>query len=209
MAATDRQKQRLDQRVQDAPLLVGQLVYLRDQDGRSRHKIHDLWRSVVYQVVRDLWKAIVRPDADISPARAPPPPPHAWAAMDNDYSSDGNLWLLVSETAFLLSAAVPVASWLPSRDPCLSQHNLEHGRPLHLQLTSQVPVNGHCIIWVTSQLASTPVSTISHFLPATWAMWPVSTQTLCLVLSLSFSGLGLCPRFAFRPSSCEQCKIGG
>lgn len=124
---------------------MGQLVYLRDQDARGRHKIQDFWTSVVYQVVgapagegvvyttapveelhkvravhRDMLKAIVRPDADVSPARAPPPP-HVWAAMDNDYSSDCNLWLLVSETAFPLSAAIPDASWLPWRDPFADQ----------------------------------------------------------------------------------------
>lgn len=50
--ATDRRKERHDQRVHSAPLKVGQLVYLWDHSIRGQHKIQDLWSSVVYQVLR-------------------------------------------------------------------------------------------------------------------------------------------------------------
>lgn len=47
-----KRKEKHDQQVKDAPLVEGQLVYLRDYGVRGRHKIHDLWSSVTYQVVR-------------------------------------------------------------------------------------------------------------------------------------------------------------
>jgi transposase InsO family protein len=47
-----RRKERHDQHVKNEPLVEGQLVYLRDYGVRGRHKIHDLWSPVVYQVVR-------------------------------------------------------------------------------------------------------------------------------------------------------------
>lgn len=50
-AAADRQKTHHDRYVRDLPLSEGQLVYLRDHVVRGRHKIQDLWSSVIYQVV--------------------------------------------------------------------------------------------------------------------------------------------------------------
>ncbi|XP_059360625.1 uncharacterized protein LOC132098573 [Carassius carassius] len=47
-----RRKAGHDQRVKELLLSEGQLVYLRDYGVRGRHKIHDLWSSTVYQVVR-------------------------------------------------------------------------------------------------------------------------------------------------------------
>lgn len=47
-----KHKERHDQHVKNAPLVEGQLVYLHDYGVRGRHKIHDVWSSVVYQVVR-------------------------------------------------------------------------------------------------------------------------------------------------------------
>ena len=52
LAAASGRKERHDQLVRDAPLTVGQRVYLRDHSARGRHKIQDLWSSVVYQVVK-------------------------------------------------------------------------------------------------------------------------------------------------------------
>uniref|UniRef100_A0A667YA11 Integrase catalytic domain-containing protein n=1 Tax=Myripristis murdjan TaxID=586833 RepID=A0A667YA11_9TELE len=52
LVAAERRKERHDQGVRDAPLQVGQLVYLRDHSARGRHKIQDIWSSVVYQVLR-------------------------------------------------------------------------------------------------------------------------------------------------------------
>lgn len=51
-AAADHRKVRHDEQVLDAPLREGQLVYLRDYGVRGRHKIQDLWSSVVHQVVK-------------------------------------------------------------------------------------------------------------------------------------------------------------
>lgn len=50
--AANRRKEQHDQRVREAPLQVGQLVYLRDHSARGRHKIQDIWSSVVYQVLK-------------------------------------------------------------------------------------------------------------------------------------------------------------
>lgn len=50
--AAGRRKECHDQWVHPVPLKVGQLVYLRDHSVRGRHKLQDLWSSVVYQVVR-------------------------------------------------------------------------------------------------------------------------------------------------------------
>ena len=50
--AAQRRKARHDQRVKDAPLQDGQLVYLRDVGVRGRHKIQDIWSSVAYKVLR-------------------------------------------------------------------------------------------------------------------------------------------------------------
>lgn len=49
--AAQRRKVRHDQQVQDVPLLEGQLVYLREQSHKGRHKIQDLWSPIEYQVV--------------------------------------------------------------------------------------------------------------------------------------------------------------
>lgn len=51
-AAASRRKAGHDQRVKELPLGEGQFVYLRDFGVRGRHKIHDLWSSTVYQVVK-------------------------------------------------------------------------------------------------------------------------------------------------------------
>lgn len=51
-AAAKKRKEQHDPLIRDAPLTVGQLVYLRDYGVRGRHKISDLWSPVVFQVVR-------------------------------------------------------------------------------------------------------------------------------------------------------------
>ncbi|MCJ8749885.1 hypothetical protein PDJAM_G00192760 [Pangasius djambal] len=48
----DRQKARHDLQVRESPLKEGQLVYLHNYSVRGRHKIHDLWSSVVYQILK-------------------------------------------------------------------------------------------------------------------------------------------------------------
>lgn len=50
--AAERRKKSYDQHVRDCPLQEGQLVRLCDFSAKGRHKIQDLWGSVVYQVVR-------------------------------------------------------------------------------------------------------------------------------------------------------------
>lgn len=104
MAASKR-KERHDLFVRDAPLPVGQLVYLRD---------HDLWSSVVHQVVRaptgdgvvytvapvgdpggtvhrDMLKVVVQPEVVVLSSPTPPSLPPLVASVDESYNSD--LWL--------------------------------------------------------------------------------------------------------------------
>uniref|UniRef100_A0A9J7YG95 Gypsy retrotransposon integrase-like protein 1 n=1 Tax=Cyprinus carpio carpio TaxID=630221 RepID=A0A9J7YG95_CYPCA len=50
--AADRRKARHDGQVREEPLREGQLVLLRAFNVRGRHKIHDLWGQLVYQIVR-------------------------------------------------------------------------------------------------------------------------------------------------------------
>lgn len=45
-------KNRHDLRVREAPLQVGQLVYLRDHGARGRHKIRDIWHPDLFQVIK-------------------------------------------------------------------------------------------------------------------------------------------------------------
>ncbi|KAI3369563.1 hypothetical protein L3Q82_024379 [Scortum barcoo] len=127
--AAGSRKERHDQQVHDAPLPVGQLVYLRDHGVRGRHKIQDLWSSVVHQVVkapsgegvvymvapvndlqkvrnvhRDMLKAVIQSEAKTLPSKVPFPP--AVAPLDDgDSSSDGDVWLLVPETPVPQSTA--------------------------------------------------------------------------------------------------------
>uniref|UniRef100_A0A3B1JWV6 Gypsy retrotransposon integrase-like protein 1 n=1 Tax=Astyanax mexicanus TaxID=7994 RepID=A0A3B1JWV6_ASTMX len=120
LVAAGRRKERHDQRVREVPLQEGQLVYLRDHSARGRHKIQDVWSSVVHQVLRtppgegavytvapvsdlgkikhvhrNMLKAQVQAQGPLLPPRdSPPPVPVAPV----DTSSDCDLWLLVSET---------------------------------------------------------------------------------------------------------------
>lgn len=96
-AAAARRKERHDVRVREAPLRVDQVVYLRDQGMRGRHKIQDVWSLLLYKVVRapqgegvvytiapvndlqkvrhvhrDMLKAHVGPEAVPQPTIAPP-----------------------------------------------------------------------------------------------------------------------------------------
>ncbi|TWW68329.1 hypothetical protein D4764_19G0001270 [Takifugu flavidus] len=135
MAASKR-KERHDLFVRDAPLPVGQLVYLRDHGVRGRHKIQDLWSSVVHQVVRaptgdgvvytvapvgdlggtrnvhrDMLKAVVQPE--VVALSSPTSPSLSPLVASGDDSSNSDLWLLVSE------APVPsIAIWDPSGVLC-------------------------------------------------------------------------------------------
>ncbi|CAI5686070.1 unnamed protein product [Oreochromis niloticus] len=51
-AAANWRKMRHDQHVRDAPLQEGQLVYLKEVGFSGRHKIQDVWSSVVYKVLK-------------------------------------------------------------------------------------------------------------------------------------------------------------
>uniref|UniRef100_A0A3B3SEI7 Gypsy retrotransposon integrase-like protein 1 n=1 Tax=Paramormyrops kingsleyae TaxID=1676925 RepID=A0A3B3SEI7_9TELE len=50
--AAARRKRNYDQHVRDVPLVEGQCVLLRETNARGRHKIQDLWGSVVYRVLQ-------------------------------------------------------------------------------------------------------------------------------------------------------------
>lgn len=119
LAAAGRRKERYDQRVRDEPLCVGQLVYMRDHSARGRHKIHDIWSPVVYQVLevprgegavyaiapvddrervkrvhRNMLKAQVGRDKVV-----PPPVPSSLPVVPEDnLSTEDDLWVLVTET---------------------------------------------------------------------------------------------------------------
>ena len=126
LAAAGRRKERHDQRVREAHLPVGQVVYLRDHGVRGRHKIQDLWSSVVHQVVkapsvapvndpqrvrnvhRDMLKAVVRPETAASPPRPPSPP--VLTALTDDPSTDSDLWLVVPDNHSSLPVVTPGAS---------------------------------------------------------------------------------------------------
>lgn len=138
LVAAGRHKDRHDQRVHDEPLRVGQLVYLRDHSARGRHKICDIWSSVVYQVLRaprgegaaiapvddlekvhnvhrNMLKAKVGPDLAGPPPASPPAPPLPSAVLEGNSYSDDDLWVLVPETP--LPSAAPVAGNARSMEP--------------------------------------------------------------------------------------------
>lgn len=50
--AAERRKNNHDRYVRDASLKDGQLVLLRDCSAKGRHKIQDLWSSIVYKVLK-------------------------------------------------------------------------------------------------------------------------------------------------------------
>lgn len=125
-----RRKERHDQGVCEAPLQVGQLVYLRDHSARGRHKIEDIWSSVVYKILRapsgggpvytiapvddlqrtrtvhrDQLKAQV--GSDLAPlVEQSPPPVTSVTSEASDDSLRGDLWALVPDTP---APQVPVA----------------------------------------------------------------------------------------------------
>ena len=148
LAAAGRRKERHDQRVREAPLVVGQLVYLRDHSIRGRQKIQDLWSSVVYQVVkapvgegavytvapvsalhkvrsvhREMLKAVIQPEAADPPPRSPSPP--APAALDGESSSDSEQWFLVSESSCLPPVTAPGAP-CPTGSPVVTPRVVSH-----------------------------------------------------------------------------------
>ena len=136
-AAASKRKAQHDQRVQDLPFSVGQLVYLRDHGVRGRHKIQDLWNAQVHQVVkapcgdgavytvtpvndpqkvkrvhRDMVKAVVPHEVANSPSNLPSPP--SLAVRDDESSNAGDLWVLFQETPCPQSAVVPLTRRLES-----------------------------------------------------------------------------------------------
>ncbi|KAL7868535.1 hypothetical protein SRHO_G00099190 [Serrasalmus rhombeus] len=135
--AASRRKERYDQRVREAPLQEGQLVYLQDHSVRGRHKIQDVWSSVVHQVLRappgegavytvapvsdlckvkhvhrDMLKAQVQKETPLLPPPRGSLPPVPVKPVDT--YSDGDLWLLVSET---ISPVVTVPSTSSTTGP--------------------------------------------------------------------------------------------
>lgn len=119
LVAAGRRKERHDQGVRHSPLQVGQWVYLRDHSIRGRHKIQDIWSSIIYQVLRapsgdgpvytiapvddlqktrnvhrDQLKAHVRPEP--GPLGQHSPPQRTSVTLDD--SLGGDLWVLVPNT---------------------------------------------------------------------------------------------------------------
>lgn len=129
--AADRRKERHDQRVHPVPIKVGQLVYLQDHSARGRHKIQDLWSSVVYQVLRapqekgavytiapvgDLEKVrhvhrdMLKAQVSLGPPTPGPqvPPPPVPTDSEQTSLSEDELWLIVPEVPS--HPVAPVAS---------------------------------------------------------------------------------------------------
>lgn len=133
-------------RVRDAPLPLGQQVYLRDYGARGRHKIRDLWGPVVHQVVRafsgdgavhtvapvsdlnktrnvhrDMLKAVVPAHSTDCPPLASPSPSLPPQVAPADDSSGSELWFLVTE-----NVASPLG---PSQPPAAPLVTLAPDRP--------------------------------------------------------------------------------
>lgn len=107
---------------------------------------------------------------------------------------------------------VPLALLLRSLyRPRLFQQRL-HYRSRQLlrcpQLTSPVQVSRHCEEPLALQLAAILMSIIFLDLLVTGTMQLVELQTLCPMLSLMFSGLGVSPSFLCT-SLGQRCKSGG
>nr|XP_046254367.1 uncharacterized protein LOC124064187 [Scatophagus argus] len=119
LAAAGRRKEQHDWHVRVNPLQVGQLVYLRDFGVRGRHKLHDKWSPVIYQVLKaPSGEGAVYTIAPVEelhrtsvpPLRAPSPPAVVASSCSSDSSEDGELWLLARETpaSFATEASVDV-----------------------------------------------------------------------------------------------------
>ena len=125
--AAERRKKNHDHHVRDAPLKVGQSVWLRDHGARGRHKIQDLWCPVVYRVVKAPQEGgpvyTIAPMDDQAKVRqvhrtslkavtgTPPQrgesvlgsPPLVQPLSEDEWSGDGDLFVLEPE----VSIAVP------------------------------------------------------------------------------------------------------
>lgn len=116
--AAERRKRNFDRHVQDHPLKVGQLVWLRNFSTRGRHKIQDLYDPVSYRVLRApaeggavytiapvdnltksrhvnraLLKAVVRLDSSGGPATSLSPPLD-YSELEEEYFGDCDLLVL-------------------------------------------------------------------------------------------------------------------
>lgn len=161
LTAASRRKERHDQHVREVPLLVGQLVYVRDHGARGRHKLRDLWNSEVHQVVsassegavyavapvnalhkvrnvhRDMLKAVVQPvEVDLLPTQAPSP----LGVAQLDESSNSDLWLLVSSTTPGAPAPGPLVPSTATRpDQGLLLPSFQSQSQVPLSLASEQP----------------------------------------------------------------------
>lgn len=123
-----RRKERYDTRVKEAPLSVGQLVYLRDSGFRGRHKIRDIWQPDLFKVLkvpvgdgpiytvapgsnlqalrnvhRDMLKAQITssPTAELPPITSVP-----LKSPEGDTSSDNDFWVSVPSTSLQTPVAI-------------------------------------------------------------------------------------------------------
>lgn len=150
LAAATRRKERHDGRVREVPLQVGQVVYLRDQGIRGRHKIQDVWSPVLYKVIkapqgegvvytiaplndllkvrhvhRDMLKAQVGSEAVSQPTTTPPVPA---CERQEEFFDDQELCCALP----VVPAVSPRADL--SESPLLSALELDTlGQPLELE----------------------------------------------------------------------------
>lgn len=97
LGATSQQKECHNQRVHDTPRTVDEVVYIRDHGMKGRHKIQDLWSSVVYQVVKALVGEgaayTVAPVDDLHQFRV-----RVWDLLEDDSFGGSEVFLLVPES---------------------------------------------------------------------------------------------------------------
>ncbi|XP_042338496.1 uncharacterized protein LOC121939556, partial [Plectropomus leopardus] len=135
--AAQRRKKNYDQHVRDDPLPEGQLVLLRDFSAKGRHKIQDLWGSVVHMVLkapkeggsvytvapaddqtkakhvhRSLLKAVVRTGPGYTSDPLVPTSVHLQSEDD-----DGDSWFVLRYEAPSVIPQITFPGPLPQTDP--------------------------------------------------------------------------------------------
>lgn len=137
--AAERRKRNHDCHVQEAPLQVGQSVWLRDHGAKGRHKIQDLWGPVVYKIirapqgggsvytiapmddqtkVRQVHRTLMKAVAGAAPqsgALTIGSPPLDQPSSEEEFSCDGDLFVLEPEVSIAVPACTAAVAPTTSR----------------------------------------------------------------------------------------------